>query len=335
MGPVDNFPTVQQLRALQIVAEAGGFANAAAVALEGDGPGLGSRSNIWQLIRRLEESVNGDAPPSRRVLLVEPGGRTVTDAGHRLLEAAQPLLLASDHLRGTLRDLGADPYVIRVSCFPSHMPLVAAVIDELKQVYTDRHVAVIGVDDVLRESRGEELMRRLASGALDAVIAPRRQTEGLHPRVIAEDLYAWRLRAVVPADHDFYGRGSVQLADVKGCALLASPRGHESRDLFEIACGESIDCRFETASVDALFALAVEARWGVALIPDDALPLRRVGRRNMPWPEIVAADGGHVGGTHAVFVRERAADDVAFIAEFVDRLREQARDQSLVPTVIP
>jgi DNA-binding transcriptional LysR family regulator len=259
---------------------------------------------LWQQIYRLEHYVSGSRSQATADLKLARAGR-LTPAGRDLLAAAEHVLDAVDDFRDAVRDLRSATATIDVACYPSHALLVTATSDELQRATQPVNVALRAMSDDLRRGGTRALLKLLFEGSADVIIANK---DG-HLNAVAEDLaitdlYDWHLVAVVHPAHPLYGAEEVELTDLGAERVLISPRGHVSRELVE-ARWRQFRPYFESESVDALFTLAYGG-WGVAVVPNDSLPVVAApSEQRVRWPIVSAADSA-LGGTYTAVHRGRS-----------------------------
>jgi DNA-binding transcriptional LysR family regulator len=288
-------PNLSQLRALRRLSEAGSYEAAAGREW--------TRQALWQQIHRLELYVNRHAAGTR-VIRIAPEGR-LSDEGRLLLAAGEQALEAVDAVRTVVRDLGRGHPVVRLGCFPAHALIATLASEELRQSGSPVSLQLDAMSDDLRRDRGRELIRWLRDDLADVVIGD----SGLQNviarfLVAAEPLYSWQLIAVVGPNSDLRGSSTVELSNLSAHRLMASPRGHASRELVE-ETASTIRIDFESESVDALFTLA-RADWGVALLPNDALPVSQTAESvRRQWPR-VTVNGSPIGGQYSAMYAAHA-----------------------------
>jgi DNA-binding transcriptional LysR family regulator len=315
-------PVLAQLRALQAVSGGEGYAVAR-------GRGL-SRTQLWQQIYRLERYVNGtdDEPASRRVRLVRPGGRELTQTGRDLLLTANPLLEAVDQIKGFVADLRRTTSEVRVACFPALAHIVASAANSDKS-RGSRLLGLAAVTDDLRRDLGGDLLRGLHGGEYDMVIAP--AVDILDASVRQFPLYRWDLVAVCSETSTLYGREKVSIAELEAVTVLASPVGHQTRAL----CSE-LSVSFESSSVDALFELA-DIGYGVAIVAGDSVPIRQREHQNLStraWP-VVTREGKALGGTYATIIRSSSGPETQAAVREVAKAAAERLGRSLYVQLEP
>lgn len=277
-----------QLRALRQLARAGSYA-----ATE-DGQGW-SRQQVWQHVHRLEAQVTRGHTSENGVHLARNG--RLTPQGKQLLAVAERVLDAVDDLHQAMDSLALGSSNAVLACYPAHAPLAARASDALRAARRPVVVSLTAMSDELRRGGSHQLLRHLREGLADVVVAET-AVRPLPPgaQVTVKPLYQWQLLAVVSDDHEFAKAGTIDLADLRGHRLMVSPAHHASRDLLE-RHGFSEPVWFESESVDALYSLAI-GKWGVALLPSDALPVRHGIDQGRHWAPVTHA-GAVLGGAYA------------------------------------
>lgn len=274
-------PTIQQLRAFVLVADHGGYEEAAASGQ------LGSRANLWQLVRRLEANLSENVGGSS-VALFRPGGHEPTALGALLLDSARTIDEASRTLVTMLKDEAGRTGPLRISCYPAHVPLVTKAANDCWPDSAEEHYTLVRVEESRRQDSGSTLLSDLRSGLLDIVIASDQTLPSNDPELTTVGLYDGRLVAVVGRGHPLFGEPVVECQDLFNHRLLRSPPGHLTWDLIQ-ACGRSESASqrdFTTDSVETLVEMALLDA-GVAVIASDSSVLRltadTLGAR---WPTI-------------------------------------------------
>lgn len=278
-------PTIGQIRALESIAAAGSFEHASRTV---------TRSTTFTALTGLEGHINrlpSDLPP---VQLTVPGTGRLSAEGQALLAPAVEVVSAFEAFQRTCERLRSGQSHLSIGCFPAHADRVAVA---MRTVADDGVSFQLVVAETSRAHRGSDMVNAVARHELDLAIAPDCVLpEGLR----SQPLYRWQLRCVVGEDHQFVGRETCELSELKDQRVLASPRGHVTRSLIDAT--NAVGIEFDTDSADALLALGMTG-WGVALVPDDCAPFRSSPEFvRSRWP-VVWHRGQPLSGTFNVVVR--------------------------------
>jgi len=240
---------LRHLRAFATIADAGGFARAAA-RLNLSQPALSRQ------IHALESELG--------VPLFDRIGRRVqlTSEGEDLLRRCRRLLAEADALGERARTLKAgDTGILRVGATPHVIENLLA--DFLTQ-YRRRHP---GVEVHLVEDGGVRLHSRLERGDVHLTMAAVGGT-----RFQDRLLYPMHLLAGLSPEHRLGRRAVLEIAELADQPFLLLRRGFGSRDWFDAACGiANIRPRvlLESSAPHTLVALAA-TNYGIAILPSNA-----------------------------------------------------------------
>jgi LysR family transcriptional regulator, cyn operon transcriptional activator len=233
------------LRTFVAIADSSGFARAAA------------RLNLTQsAASRQIHALEGELG----VRLFDRIGRGIklTSEGEDLLVRSRRLLADAESLGERARALkSGQTGVLRVGAAPQIMENLLA---EFLQGYHKRHP---GIEIHLVEDQGARLPARLESGDMHVAILP-----DSDDRFFRRPLYPMVMIAVVPKDHRFGRRATVDVADLADEPLLRLGPGFASHAWFDTACRiERIKPRvlFESITPHSLVALA-RTGLGIALV---------------------------------------------------------------------
>lgn len=266
---------LRHLRTFVVIADAGGFSNAAR-RLHLTQPALSRQ------IRVLEHELG--------TRLFARGGRTVevTEAGIDLLRHARTILADADSLRDRARALvSGDVGVLRVGTTPQTLEAVLA---PFVGGYRRRHP---GVSVHFTEDGGVALLGYLERGQVQLTV-----TIAGDDRFRHRALFPALILAVMPATHRLHRRLAVEVTDLKDEDLLLLKPGFVTRRLFDGAC-QVARCHprtlIESAAPAALIALAA-AGYGVAIVPSNIVFPRR-GLHAVPVVQRGAALGARVAAS--------------------------------------
>lgn len=241
--------TLQQLRVLVAVAEAGGFTKAAG-ALRMTQPG------VSHTIAGLEADLG--APLIER----ERGGARPTEVGERVLVHAREILGLVErigHEASGTKDLRTGR--LRIGSFPS---AASRILPALMGAFNERYP---GVEVTLTEGTDQEVLGYVRSRAVDVgfVTLP---AGGLEIVPVAED----ELLAVLPGWHPLGDAETVSIERLAAEPFVMSKGGCEpliSSAFRSVGCRPSI--RFEVRDMGAILAMVGEGL-GVTIVPELALP---------------------------------------------------------------
>src|ERR1022692_1339387 len=179
--------------------------------------GLGSTSPLIHVMRRMATTL-GSKP------LVRATGDTVvvTSEGKRYLELAKGLKQACEAFDQPTK-------VLRVTAYPSHAGAYANSIARFANDNGNSRIEYYEVTDEHRRDQGARMLRLLADGITDIVIAPSGRA---HPQLAEFPLFIWKLRVELHEDDDLGERTTVDLSDLATHQCLVSPFGHMSRAIF-------------------------------------------------------------------------------------------------------
>ncbi len=246
------------LRRLEVfvkVAELGSFSRAAEALFL-------TQPTVSEHVRGLEEDLG--------VQLLDRLGRgaTPTPAGDLLLGYARRMLALTREARQAIdrfqgRMIGE--LVVGGSTIPAEY-LLPALIGQFKAKYPEISIS-------LRVASSRQVNEWVEDGRVEiGVVGARPASRAL----VARELMADTMVAIVPPDHPWVGRGSVTVADVRGEPLVLRERGSGSREAFERAIEDTgLDLSAfrvagEMGSTQAV-KQAVRAGIGIAIISKRAV----------------------------------------------------------------
>lgn len=241
------------LAALVALAEYDGHMTRAAEAL-----GV-PQSSMSRRVHALEQAL--------RVPLLIHDGRIV-----RLTPAAQDLARAA---LDPLRQLDLAVGVITGEADPDHgtvslgspLTMGSVLIADLLAAFRRRHP---GIRVALKQAHGAELSTDLLAGRLDLAIAIPPPQRLRHQIIGTQQIYA-----VLPVEHRFADRTSVQIHDLKDEVFIANPASYNLRQLTEAWCQEAgfvPTITLEVTEFTTVRAL-ISRGLGIGLLPrDEQLP---------------------------------------------------------------
>ncbi|RBM17722.1 LysR family transcriptional regulator [Prauserella sp. PE36] len=243
---------LRQLRYLVEVIDAGSFLGASARL---DTP----QPSLWRQVKALEKELG--------VSLFERSGRSVqpTSAGLLLRPIAEQVLAGADKLK----DLAAEVRhgragIVTVECaYPHLLRFLAPLIGGFHTTQPEVKVTIHGLP-------GLPSAERVIDGDADVVTCLPR----VDSRIAGTELGQARIVVVVPDDHPWRRRPTVDVAELAGVPVLVGPSFSLSRNLLEPplrARGIALDIVYESHDFASLAALA-RAGLGVAVVADDHLP---------------------------------------------------------------
>lgn len=265
---------LRHLRAFTTIADAGGFARAAA-RLNLSQPALSRQ------IHALESELD--------VLLFDRVGRRVqlTSEGEDLLRRSRRLLADADSLGERARSLkNGDTGILRVGATPQ---MIENLFADFLTRYRRRHP---GVEVHLVEDGGARLHGRLERGDVHLATTPTGDT-AFEYRI----LHPMHLLAALSSAHPLGRRAVLEVADLADEPLLLLRREFGSRHWFEAACqvaGIRPRVLLESGAPQTLIALAASG-YGIAILPSNvrvppgpvrALPLVHRGASIGRWAHI-------------------------------------------------
>ncbi|SFO28621.1 DNA-binding transcriptional regulator, LysR family [Pseudonocardia ammonioxydans] len=254
---------VRQLRYLVEVIDAGSFLGASA-RLDTAQP------SVWRQVKALEKELG--------VPLFERSGRSVqpTSAGLLLRPLAEQVLASADKLV----DLAVEVRhgragIVTVECAYPHLHrFLAPLIGGFHSLQPDVKVAIHGLP-------GLPEVERVVDGDADVVTCLPR----VDPRIAGIELGQARIVVVVPEEHPWRRRPTVDVTELAGVPVLVGPSFSLSRNLLEPplrARGLALDIVYESHDFASLAALA-RAGLGVAVVADDHLPGEPI---DHDWPRL-------------------------------------------------
>jgi DNA-binding transcriptional LysR family regulator len=266
----DAYPVeAQLLRTFVTVVRLGSF-SAAAVEL-----GY-TQAAISQQIAALENDL--------KVPLLNRRPVTPTEAGGRLLEHAEPILLRLDAARADVRRMTHPPsaaLAVGATSLAGGSPLLAAALSALRQRMPRLDVTVVA-------GAREQVLTAVARGDLDLGL-----TDGLAARgdplpefaaLTAVGVSQSGVAVVLPPDHPLAGRASLRLTDLADARWIEAPG--VAAPLAEIRRLAGVDgfrpaFRYDGSDTLSLIRLAA-AGHGLVLLPETALPERGLPETALP-----------------------------------------------------
>jgi LysR family transcriptional regulator, cyn operon transcriptional activator len=240
---------LRHLLAFATIADAGGFARAAA-RLHLSQPALSRQ------IHALEADLG--------LSLFDRVGRGVqlTSQGEDLLRRSRRLLAEAESLSERARELkSGETGILRVAATPQ---VIENLLAPFLIHYRRRHRSV---EVHLVEDGGTRLLGRLERGEVHLSITPANAT-----RFQGRLLYPMHVIAVVPSSHRLARRRLLEVSELEEEPLLLLHRGFGSREWFDIAC-EVAHLRprvlLESAAPHTLTALAA-TNYAIAILPSNA-----------------------------------------------------------------
>ncbi|WP_019010998.1 LysR family transcriptional regulator [Deinococcus aquatilis] len=263
--PTHSQPTLAQLRALLLVAGAGGFGEAAAEA------GV-SQSSLSEAVSKLETAVG------RPLLRRTPGGTVPTAAGLRVLVHARAAVQAAADVLLAAQDEGALSGRLRLSSFRSTAThLLPPALSAFRSLYPGVTVMLL---DSEAQGGSESAVR---AGRVDLSVVVGRQVPGLLLTPLAEDEYLY----VAPESR---GLHPVSWADLAAAPMILPPH----RD----PCFERVRGYLEAHAIaltdlmeveqDSVTLSMVRYGLGITVMPRLALSPLPSGLIALPLPEPLA-----------------------------------------------
>jgi DNA-binding transcriptional LysR family regulator len=244
---------LRQLEYFVTVVEEGGFTRAAAK-LHVAQPGVSAQ------IRQLERELGHD--------LLDRTGRKVrlTEVGAAVLPYARAALAAVAGARLTVEEMTG---LLRGRVTVGMVAAISAL--DLPGLLADFHRDHPAVEITLAEADAEGLLEALQDGRVDLALIS--LWSAPQPGIATQVVIDQPIVAAVAPDDELAGRSSIPLADLRGRALIALPRGAGLRHLVEEACaaaGFRPHIAFEASEPYVLAELAGRGL-GVALLPESAV----------------------------------------------------------------
>jgi LysR family carnitine catabolism transcriptional activator len=328
--------TLQQLRAVVAVHDAGGFTSAAQELLV-------AQSSLSRTVAEVERRV-GAPLFERTTRRLEPtaAGREFVAAARRALDAVAAEL---HHFDGFLAGRTGR---IRIATLPS---LAAILLPGVVSAFRRTHPAVqLSIEDAL----SDEVIQRVRGGVVDLAVtvvsAAPEPLDGLVVTPVATD----RFCCVVPQGHRFASRSALAWAELAGEPFIAFDRTTSIR--------QHVDASFTAAGVAprqvvvarniAAVAGLVAAELGVSVVPGLVLPLMVfAGVQHVPlrepeayrWMAVVRARGRTLSPVAAAFVdaltdpsTERPAlpEQARWLEPETERPRSQGDERGRRPGVV-
>ncbi|MFJ3877234.1 LysR family transcriptional regulator [Streptomyces sp. NPDC090077] len=251
---------LSQLRYLVAVVDEGGFTRAAE-RLHVSQPGVSAQ--VRQLERELGQRLLDRS--GRRVTPTEAGAAVLVHA-RAALAAVEGVRRTADEFSGLLRGR------VALGLVPGAASAAVGAFDVVG-LLGDFHDAYPRVEISLAEDTSERMLAALRRGELDVVVAglAGEPPQGITARVVLDEPLVAVVRAADPLVRAAVD-GRLPLAELRGRALIALPRGTGLRGVLERACAEAgfgprVD--FEAAAPAVLARLAGRGL-GVAVVPEGA-----------------------------------------------------------------
>jgi DNA-binding transcriptional LysR family regulator len=272
---------------------------------------------LWRQVKALEEELG--TPLFERV------GRRVrlTRDGRAIVEQAQAVVAAAEHLRGVAADIRAGHAGhVAIACAAPHLrAFLAPVIARFGASHPRAEVTVREYGGGPGPGRG--MREDLLDGTVDLAT-------GVPPdddRFESIPLYSMRLVVAVPDGHPWRREPAIEIERLRRQPLVTAQPGSYSRGAIEAACtraGFSPVIGFDSPNPLSIIALG-EAGLGLPVLVDDALPSPASGA----WPRLVE-QSREVGATIRLGWRAGAQRSTA-VRAFVDLAREEASRGGLAP----
>ncbi|WP_147112449.1 LysR substrate-binding domain-containing protein [Tateyamaria sp. syn59] len=241
-------PTLQQLRYLVAVADAGHFRRAAE-ACHVTQPTLSAQ------LKELENKLGA--------VLIERsrGGVVATPLGEQIIQHARTALREVEEIR-TLSTMqsGSLNSTIKVGVVQSLGSYLLPIL------VPDLHMSHPQLKLYVREGLPKHLLEALGSGALDLLLFPLPTREA---EFETRSLFREPLSVVIPFDHPFAREESIAPSMLKGETIMALERGHRLYDQVERICeqhGAVLSSEYEGTSLDTLRQM-VAMGMGLSLLP--------------------------------------------------------------------
>lgn len=206
--------SMTQLRAFHLVAEAGGFSQAARESSVG-------QSTLSAQVRQLEAGCGFN------LFERQQRGAALTPEGQALHAMTTRLFSVEAEARAFLRgETGVSGGHIRIAADgPYHaIPVVAAM-----------QRARPGLTFSLAIDNSDRVIAQLVDYRADVGITARTQTD---PRLHARPMLEMAVGVFVPVDHPWAGRGAVKITELAGQPVVLRERGSVTRDTFERGIAE-------------------------------------------------------------------------------------------------
>jgi DNA-binding transcriptional LysR family regulator len=238
-----------------------------------------------------------------KVTLLNRRPVTPTEAGIRLLEHADPILLRLEAARADMGRLGLAPrgqLTVGLTPLAGGAANLAAALAELRRRMPRLDVSVrlsSRASVVTGVARGE-----LDVGLLDGLAAPGDSLPVLAP-LSAVGVGESELAIVVPTDHPLAGRASLRLADLVDARWIDAPDLSPLSDIRRVAGAEGFRASLHYEGTDTLSLIALAAAGhGLTLLPAWVAGARGVGEGGEVAPpgKFVAVEVGDPQIVHRV-----------------------------------
>jgi LysR family transcriptional regulator, cys regulon transcriptional activator len=301
--------TLQQLRYLAAVIDAGLNISAAAAQLHTSQPGVSRQLKV------LEDQLGFE--------LFRREGRTLvglTSAGQRVVERARRMLREAEAIRGMALDARDERRGV-LSIATTHTQaryVLPSVVTRFRERYPKVRLH-------LHQGTAEQIAELLAQGHVDLAIAT--GSRELFPNAVLLPCYEWYRRLVVPLGHPLAKlRGAVPIERLAAFPIVTY--------VFSLSGPSSLTAAFERANLEADVTLTardadviktyVRLGLGVGIVAAMAMDAREDS-------DLVSIDASHlfprhltwVGFRTSAFLRRYALDFMQMLAPHLDRTRTQ------------
>ncbi|MGV8896345.1 MAG: LysR family transcriptional regulator [Rhodoglobus sp.] len=317
--PEDEVPRTSLLALHSFVAAAGAKSiREAAVQLNLSAPALNDR--LRQLEKDLGVKLLESSNTGTKLSVV---GREVLDYAQRVLKSHGRLSeFAKGAKNGTLGSLS-------IACYPVHVErLLGNVLGQYVIDHPGIRVDLSQMRDDRRRTWGRSLFEELRDGDVDLAIGP--PHVGDEYGLSGFRLYAARIVAMLPDQHQLRREPSIQISALRGLPLLIAPEGFFSRERVREAArdaGFALSVMAQSSNPPALLALGSHGL-GIPILPDD-YPL--VGQQRFPYPVIEDAAGKPIQTEVWIHWRTEAPKTraveafLALVEQFVEREQKVGR----------
>lgn len=301
--------TLQQLRVVVAVHEAGSF-TAAAARLHV------AQSSLSRTVAEVERRLGAPLfERTTRRLEPTPAGREIVAAARRAVDAVDAEMR---HVEGYLAGRTGR---VRVATLPS---LAAILLPGVVSAFRGEHPQVeLSIEDAL----SDEVLERVRGGVVDLAVTVVSQAPGPLDGLAVTPVAADRFCCVVPPGHRFAGRGVLRWAELAGEAFIAFDRTTSIRQHVDASLAAAGVAPRQVVAARNIAAVAglVAADLGVSVVPGLVLPLM-----GFAGVDHVVLDEPAAHRTMAV-VRAAARPLSPIAAAFVAALTDPARARPELP----